>query len=128
MKQLTKADLTARTERATAIHTAQAKLEKAVEAYNAAALAAREVVEQAIQGLNDAIADANAWIEEVRARMNEHFDDRSEAWQESEAGEAYENWLREYVALDEVEADFPDELELPESDAAENLEGLPEEP
>lgn len=39
-----------------------------------------------------------------RDEMQAHFDDRSERWQESEAGEKYQSWIEQYDAeFDEID-------------------------
>jgi len=49
--------------------------------------------------------------------------DRSEKWQDSERGQAYEQWKGEYEGnhLEEIDLDMPDALEVTLGDQAETL-------
>lgn len=75
-----------------------ATLEAAVEKYN-----------EKIQAIKDAYESV---AEDARA----YYDERSEKWQEGDAGTNYMEWIDqlEAVDLDEVELDIPEDIEMPD--------------
>jgi hypothetical protein len=61
---------------------------------------------------NEAIQNLNSFIFEIREEMQMYFDDKSEKWQESDKGFAYQEWIENWeVEFEEIE-NF-DEIELP---------------
>ena len=91
-----------------------------------------QAVNDAFDVLDSAAADYNASTQEVTAFINgvysdieSHYNGRSERWQESEAGEAYHEWLLawESAAPEEVEVDRPTFY-----GSADELDELPVEP
>jgi hypothetical protein len=104
-------------------------LEKQVEAYNAAVRAAWEPLAAAVEDVNTALAELNAFIDEVAGDMEAHADGRSERWHESDAGQNYVAWKDQWLAatLDDVELDQPDDLDMPDV-PLEQVEELPDEP
>ncbi len=105
-------------------------LETAIEQFNVAMEAASAKVEQAVEAVNSAITDADSWREGVAAEMEDYASQRSERWQESEAGQNYLAWKEQFeVAFLAVEMTMPDPLEMPDADdVAELLEQLPDTP
>lgn len=85
----------------------QAKL---VERFNDAVLSVRAKEEDyeaaandlngAIDDLNDVINDMSAFADDIVSQIDDFVSEKSEAWQESERGEAYSEWS---VAWQEVE-------------------------
>lgn len=52
----------------------------------------------------DLLSQAQALLEEVRDTAQEDFDDKSDKWKESEAGETMEAWIAHLSdAIDELE-------------------------
>jgi len=111
-----------------------AAVELAIAKFNEDAANAFAAVEVARDAYTDALGAAAAFVEDVRSDAQSYFDDRSEKWQEGEAGEAYQEWLDELdaVHLDAAEIDEPAEVELPdrpeiempEFDALDTFEGM----
>lgn len=66
--------------------------------------------------LNMAIADVREWAENMHAETRNYFDNRSEEWQESKAGEAYSDWSSDFddaaSRVDDVEIEQPEELSV----------------
>ena len=83
-----------------------------------AAVAARKGLEQAIEAYNAAIADLRRHIETIAHAWQDAFDQRSERWQDSNAGidarTAIEAWDELAEALEDVDLELPD-LELPDA-------------
>jgi hypothetical protein len=128
MKKLTKSMIRSRDEIAAAIREAQNGLEKAVDAYNETIQKQKEIVEAALEKLNDNIADAETWREQVAADQEDYVANQSERWEESDAGQAYKSWQNDFtITFEAVSIDFPEKVEMPEGDAADNLEWLAEE-
>jgi len=75
-------------------------------------------LEQAIEAYNAAIADLRRHIETIAHAWQDAFDQRSERWQDSNAGidarTAIEAWDELAEALEDVDLELPD-LELPDA-------------
>lgn len=84
-----------------------------------------DALEQARDEYNGALQEARDFRDQVVADMEDYYDDRSEAWQEGDAGSAYVEWKDEWETI-ELEDFDPPIPELPEDD--DNLENLPSEP
>src|SRR5215469_7379384 len=63
---------------------------------------------------NDALGAAAAFRDEIVGEMDDYMSERSDKWQEGEAGEAYSAWKDEWegLDLDEIaDIDIPDQPE-----------------
>jgi hypothetical protein len=155
MKKLDKATLASRDQIVERLQTRFDDLESAVEGFNNIMGEAWAAVEAAIEAynakLNDewgnglgpvaedynsAVADANAWRQDVVAAIDQFMGDRSEKWQESDAAQRYSAWRDEFDHdFDEFSADQPEDLSVDQPDeisfdidnVAELLEQLQEE-
>jgi hypothetical protein len=89
-------------------------LEEAVDAFNAAMEAQWEGVANALEAYNSTVEQANEWLSMVSSEIEAYMSDRSEKWQDSERGQAYEQWKNEFESndLEAVELDMPAALEL----------------
>jgi hypothetical protein len=107
-----------------------ALLEKAVADLDAAVAAATPAIASAVVDYNAAREAAEAFVGEIAQEATEYHGERSEKWQESDAGQAYKSFADEWEGayFEELEIELPEDLEVPELDAADILEGLPEEP
>ena len=119
-------------------------VEAAVDSYNEAVERAFDIYQSAladaysehIEPLDlEPVNEADAFRQEIVDQLQAHFDDRSEKWQEGDAGEQYQEWINTWEALDldgEVgfdlpEPDAPDALDAPEI-AWEEFAELPDSP
>ena len=128
MNKLSKEQLTARDTLCEALRTSHAALTEALEAFNNVMDQAWPGAEEALADYNHLVAQANAWLGEIAGEMQEYMDERSEKWQESERGQAYDGWRQEFEdELEEIELERPKELTLETDDQAERLEGCAEE-
>lgn len=77
--------------------------------------------QEALSELNGAIQDARELRDEVTGEMEGYYDERSDKWRQSEAGDQYGEWKSAWdeIALDDVEE--------PELDP-QAFEDLPDEP
>lgn len=109
-----------------AVSEALESLEQAVDKFNAVKSQAFAELAEKIDAANEAIGDAQGWMDEVAGEIQDFIDDHGEKWQEGEKGEAWSNLRDEWaVRLDEIEIEEPEEIEC-ESEAAEIIDGLPE--
>lgn len=49
---------------------------------------------------NDILSEAVAYRDSVTEVMSDYYENKSEKWQESDAGSAYENWKSEWESID----------------------------
>lgn len=105
------------------------KLEDAVAEFNEKLSSLKAPVEESTVKLNELIAEANELVSAIHSDMEMYYDDRSEQWQEGEKGQDYLSWMEEFATeFDEVDVEFPGNLEMPDVDCAETLEALPDAP
>lgn len=128
MKKLSKTQLKERDKLTTDINEAHCDLEAAINAYNTAIGEAKSKVEEALTAYNEKITAAREFCEQIVSDMESYEGDRSEKWADSDAGSAFADWKSEWenVQLDDVELEFPDEMEIPEN-VQETIDMLPEE-
>lgn len=77
-----------------------------------------------IEEYNAAVADVETFRDEIKGAQEEYEGERSDKWREGEGGSNYQDWMGEWDSLDPSPID---EVEEPDMDLADNLEGLPEE-
>lgn len=129
MKRLSRPQEREKLEHVEAIRAKEQALEQAVADYNAKMEEAKGPVERALEELNAAIEAADAWRGEVAAAQEDFYADRSERWQEGEAGAEYDSWKSDWATeLEQAEIEFPEGIDAPSTDAADNLENLPDAP
>ena len=129
MNKLAKKQLKQRQDLSAQMEAAKEELEAAVETYNGAMSEAWEKVSEALNRLNETITAADEFRSEIESEQEEYYDERSERWQEGDAGQAYQAWKEDWgTELSEVEMEKPDDLEMPDVEAVENFEMLNEEP
>lgn len=66
-------------------------------------------VEPKLELLNGAIANLKSTAEEIEDELQSMFDDRSDNWQASDKGTAFQEWIDSFQAIqdvDEVEIEF----------------------
>jgi chromosome segregation ATPase len=63
-------------------------------------------LETATSDYNDKVEEINKFIETIRDRLQEEFDEKSEGWQEGDKGSSVQSMISEYdTSLDSIEAD-----------------------
>lgn len=88
-----------------------------------------EDIQPLVAQYNQLIDKTNAFIEGVRERIDEYMAERSDAWRESEKGEAYERWYESWdESCEELTVDEPNVDEDVDDSAIELLRELPHEP
>jgi hypothetical protein len=128
MKKLDKQQLKRKAELLEAAFAAREATSLAVGGFNEAMAEAWKHVEESLAALNTAVVDLNAFREEVVQGMEDFAGERSEKWQESEAGQAYESWKDEWdgCRVEEVELERPADVDEPDV-SFEDFDGLPDE-
>jgi hypothetical protein len=127
--KLDKADKQRRGELVEQLSAAAAKVEDAINVYNAGLEALKGPLEAEIEAYNALVTEARDFAEDRANVADEAISDKSDKWQESERGEAAVAFRDEWqnLSLDDVEIDLPDDVETPALDHSETLDGAPEE-
>jgi chromosome segregation ATPase len=92
-------------------------LEKAIDEFNAAVAPFREKLEAARDHYNEKVTDLRSVYGDIAGEARSYYSERSERWQESEAGQAYSEWVDrlDEIELEEIELEVPEELEPPDA-------------
>ena len=77
-----------------------------------------------------AVEEAKAFAERIAEEMTNYFDDRSEKWQDGDAGGEYQSWKDEWenADLDSVEEIVKPDINMPDGPDGDTLTSLPESP
>lgn len=63
----------------------------------------RVLLEEATEVVNTAIAECNAFTDEILEQQQEYYDEKSQNWQDGDAGAAYVDWQNAWDnAIDEI--------------------------
>lgn len=114
MLRLTKDQLKQKADWSQKLGELEDQIQTAVDAFNAV----QEVEQQKIQVLldqyEDLLSDARSFCEEIASEQTDYWDDRSETWQASDKGRAYEEWLSQWEnsSLSMPTPDWPSQLEI----------------
>lgn len=128
--KLNKADDSRKDEAVTKLNELASKLEDEISKFNATMEAAQGTVQMTLEEYNETLGEARGFIEDIANQMQSDFGDKSEKWQEGERGQAVQEWITawEQTSLDDIELDFPDELDFPAPSHADDIEALPASP
>jgi uncharacterized protein YukE len=128
MKKLSKVQLTQKEAHQKALEKAHEKLQQAIETFNEERAALWAKVDEAKEALQTAVEEANEWLDEMRSDAQSYYDERTEKWQEGDAGQTYQEWIGQFEnELEEVNLEEPEDIDVPES-PAEQLDQIAEEP
>jgi chromosome segregation ATPase len=125
--KLTKTERTQHDTHVAALREALDTLNQAISDYNEAVASAHTDLENAAADYNSAMQDAKSFAEDIANERRSKFDDRTEAWQESDRGQSAESFIDAWENFDgeEVEYDTPDTVDEVDDTAADDLENLP---
>ena len=104
-------------------------LEVEIAQYNETMAEAWARVVEVHANLGAAVSDAEVFRQEINDAQEEYFDERSDTWQEGDAGSNYSCWKDDWgqeLVIDEL--DSPDEVEMPDIEVIEQFELLTEGP
>lgn len=78
--------------------------------------ALRERLEQLVQDVNDALSEAQDFVDTVKDEMEEYAAEKSVKWSESDEGAAYSRWLGAWDTslADDIQAALDEFESLPE--------------
>jgi DNA anti-recombination protein RmuC len=130
MNKLDKSRLSRRSEIAAELREKGEALVNAVDAFNEAMGKAAESVKTALDDYNAVVRKAGEFRDEVVSEMEQHYEDRSDKWQEGERGTAYGDWKSnwEEMAIEDLEVELPDDVDQPDLELADEFEGLADSP
>jgi len=95
---------------------AETKLTEAVETFNEWLESNSSDIEAARTVYNEKLAELQAVYTNIAEAAREYYEEKSDKWQEGEAGEAYNEWLDqlESIDLEEIDIELPDPIEMPD--------------
>lgn len=94
------------------------KLTESIESYNQKVEELSKPLLEALARFNEAVDAANEWRQDIQATANDHYESKTEKWQESDSGQNYLGWVENVLDSEfaKWEIDLPEKLELPEVD------------
>lgn len=116
MKRLSKEQVKEHEELVDAVNGAHQELDGAIKQYNERVAAAHSELAPFVEAFNEAVTKANDFRESVHSDQQAYFDEKSEKWQEGDAGSAYSDWMSQWdeAAIEEVELDDAPEMDTPD--------------
>jgi hypothetical protein len=124
MKKLNKEQIAEHTRLSAELHDAHEELDGAVTKYNEKVAAAYAELEPFVANFNTKVTAANEFVEQIHEEQQSFFDEKSEKWQEGDAGSAYTDWMGMWdLEIDTIELDEISQLETPDV-VIEDFDGL----
>lgn len=89
-----------------------------------------EALEKKVEAYNHVVEEVKEFVEELVAPWQDEFQEKSENWQEGDAGEEATAFIKSWEELDvkPIELDTPEEIDDDFEDLSEALGELPEDP
>jgi hypothetical protein len=81
----------------------------------------------AIDAYNASLAAVTEWRDGIVQEMSDYQSERSDKWQEGDAGQAYQAWIDEWEGLDLDEVETPELPDAPDFEHIDTIEQLPTE-
>jgi hypothetical protein len=105
------------------------EIDKSIVQYNLDVNDLRSPVEEAVTKFNDLCSKARELCSGIAQEAEQDLGDKSEKWMESEKGQAAQAWqeLWAEIELDDIDYQWPDELEIEIPNYPDSLSDLPEE-
>lgn len=131
MKSLTKKQVQQLTDLQTDLQSASEKVESAIADFNANINELwGDLVLDELNEYNKLALQASEFAEQIQSQIQSYNENKSEEWQQSDLGVAYQEWLDEWDEADfiEIDAKMPDETDVPDFDAVEAINKLSAEP
>jgi DNA anti-recombination protein RmuC len=130
MKALSKKDAKRKAELVGEIQDKATELSTAVAKFNDELAKLREDLTATVNDYNEAVQAAEEFRADMLSQMQSYFDEKSEKWQEGEAGQAYQQWINDWdgTPLTQVDLEMPDDISEPSDEASAELEGLADDP
>lgn len=126
--KLNKTEIDTRNKIADNMEAAYSDLLTEIEEYNDIVEAAWEKLAARIAEYNELIVQAKEFVSNVAQEQQELFEDKSERWQGSDAGQEAENFIQawENIEFEEIEVDEPKRFELENVEYFYELRDLPD--
>jgi hypothetical protein len=127
--KLSKDELQIRTELIEDLILAGEEIDKSVSRYNRDVESLRSPVEASVSKFNEVLTKARELCSGIATEAEQDLGDKSEKWMESEKGIAAQAWQESWaeIVLDDVDYQWPDELEIDIPTYPDDLAGLPDE-
>lgn len=111
------------------LNAASSALTDAINAYNEGIALLKEPAERALEAYNEAAVAAREFAADIASQAEQDMSEKSEKWLESDRGQAAEAFKQEWESaeLDDIELEFPEELSFDDPDYAATLDGIPTE-
>ena len=108
---------------------AASAIDEAVDLYNKSVEDLRSPVEIAVTKYNQLLSKARELCKEVAEEAEQDIGDKDEDWLETEKGLAAQSYQESWdsIELDDIDYQWPEELEIEIPDHADELKDLPEE-
>lgn len=121
MNKLTKAQEATKDDLVKRLNEAKAEVEKA---FGVVVNYMDNELASAVAAYNDIVGEVEGFRDELVGDMENYYDERSEKWQEGDAGSSYQEWKGEWEGLDTTivdDATVPDEPTMGHADELEQL-------
>lgn len=130
MKKLSKAQLALINAALAECATVAGFLEERVGKFNAMLEEEKDKLEEVRSAYNDKLDELKGVYEALGEEAQNYYDERSEAWQQGDSGEAYSDWINELSNpdIEELDIEMPDEIEIELPDFTDTAWLPPEEP
>lgn len=100
-------------------------LQEAIQRFNQHLRSANEEVQTLQDRFNELVQEAQSFVQTVHDEQEAYRDERSDRWQEGDAGQAYEEWMDAWsIELEEVDLALPEEIEIDSLGAVDMLRDL----
>jgi hypothetical protein len=89
-------------------------LDTAIETFNSGMQDLWEQLEPVVDSCNQAITEMREWKDTVVQQMEDYYRERSEKWQDSDAGSNYQEWKQQFEGIDfeDVNITMPNTVEM----------------
>lgn len=115
------------------LQSASQRVESAIADFNANVSELwNDLVLESLNDYNNLVEQAKEFVEKRCEQMQSCYDGKSEKCQQSEKGEAYQEWLNQWdeaqMELEEIDLTMPVEIDTPDFPAVEAIDALSAEP
>jgi hypothetical protein len=104
-------------------------IDQTVDEYNQKVNALRTPVEIAVTKYNELVSKARDLCNKIAEEAEQDIGDKSEDWLDTDRGQAVQSWQESWdeIELDDMDFQWPDDLEITIPDYPDELKDLPDE-
>lgn len=129
MKTLTREQIQIKLKLALQLTEAGEDLQEAIRRFNETLHTASAEIQNLQGRFNELVQEAQGFVQSIHDEQETYRDERSDRWNESDAGQSYGAWMDAWDAsLEEIDLDLPDEIEEVSMEALETIRDLPDRP